>query len=101
MVAATTMVTAILRGGATPDMAPVIATASPAIATTGISSEIEITPLFGLVRAAMIETTIVVKSAMPRAIGTKSRNAPKKRRVPRLSDRTTARKQQTNLAARV
>jgi len=52
-----------------PDMAPVIATSSPAIATPVSPSEIEITPWIGLVTAAMTETTIVEKSAMPRAIG--------------------------------
>ena len=101
MAAATTMVVAISRGGAVPDIAVVIATAGPAIATTGISSEIEITPRIGLVTAAIAATTMVVKRAIPRASGTKSRISPKNRRFPRLSERTTARNPQTNPAASV
>jgi hypothetical protein len=84
-----------------PDIAVVIATAGPAIATTGISSEIEITPRSGLVTAAIAATTIVVKRAIPRASGTKSRISPKKRRFPRLRESTTARKPLTNPAASV
>jgi hypothetical protein len=47
MAAATTMVVAMSCAGAVPDMAAVIATAGPAIATIGISSEIEIAPRIG------------------------------------------------------
>ena len=99
--AATTMVAAMACVEATPDMAAVMAAAGPAIATTGISSEIETAPRIGLVTAPIAATTIVVNSAMPSAIGTESRITPKKRRLPRLSDMTTARKPQTSPAASV
>ena len=99
-IAAATMVRKVVSGLAWPAIPVAIALAIPAIATTGTSWTTDTAPAIGLRRAATTAMTMVEKRAMPIAAGRKSCSSTGRRRLPKLIERTMARKPHTAPAIR-